>query len=126
MSHIIVIIICSQLFDAVYYTLHIILLTYVIQNTSCQATELLSYNLSLTCYLAGFCPCSDPSRRQCPDRTCIPEEWFCDGEADCKNGEDEHNCRKWARGMEGQLCSAIESIASLPHHREVVGCHFRI
>ncbi|XP_067928262.1 MAM and LDL-receptor class A domain-containing protein 1-like [Watersipora subatra] len=42
--------------------------------------------------MEGLCPCADPGRRQCPDRTCIPNEWFCDGEEDCVSGADEMHC----------------------------------
>lgn len=47
------------------------------------------------CSVTGFCLCDDPTQRQCPDRACIPEEWFCDGYSDCSMGEDEYNCRKF-------------------------------
>lgn len=50
--------------------------------------------ICLSAYTLGFCKCEDPGRRQCPDRTCIPEEWFCDGYGDCEQGEDEVNCRE--------------------------------
>jgi len=46
-------------------------------------------------YYVGLCKCDDPSRRQCPDRKCIPEEWFCDGDQDCDDGADENNCREF-------------------------------
>lgn len=30
--------------------------------------------------------------RQCPDRTCIQSNWWCDGDPDCPNQSDEQNC----------------------------------
>ena len=31
---------------------------------------------------------------QCGDGTCVPKLYRCDGESDCDNGMDEHECSK--------------------------------
>ena len=41
-------------------------------------------------YTVNIC---DPPLVSCQDKgTCISKQWFCDGERDCTNGEDEKNC----------------------------------
>ena len=42
----------------------------------------------LSCGISPSTECCTSNERACPNR-CIPEEWICDGIADCLRGEDE-------------------------------------
>lgn len=42
-------------------------------------------------FLAGPAVCTS-SQWQCRNMHCIPAGWMCDGDVDCQDGSDEHNC----------------------------------
>ncbi len=47
--------------------------------------------------------CSDKEFR-CSDGSCIAEHWYCDGDADCKDGTDEENCRELILSLSAPIC----------------------
>ena len=57
-------------------------------------------------FCAGNRTCSDPDLMyQCSNNRCIYKRWMCDGEDDCRNGEDEvqEKCNSECRALDNDL-----------------------
>lgn len=51
-------------------------------------------HLHLLSFLIAFTGTCEPRQFQCPDHRCIDPFYVCDGDKDCIDGADEHDCSK--------------------------------
>lgn len=51
-------------------------------------------HLHLLSFLIAFTGTCEPGQFQCPDHRCIDPYYVCDGDKDCIDGADEHDCSK--------------------------------
>ncbi len=47
--------------------------------------------MSYSCSVTMVTDCGD-DEFQCDNGQCVRVEWVCDGDTDCLDGSDEHNC----------------------------------
>ncbi|XP_076042677.1 sortilin-related receptor-like [Oratosquilla oratoria] len=71
---------------------------------------------------------------ECSSGSCIRDSWVCDGDKDCRNGEDEENCRGWECDKHKQFrCHTTIGCVDLERHcdghadcadgSDEAGCH---
>ena len=46
-------------------------------------------------YFKSFIGCDEENEFTCKNNECIPNQFRCDGQLDCADDSDEHNCRKF-------------------------------
>lgn len=59
-----------------------------------EKENLFIYSLLYVFFLTAFTGTCEPGQFQCPDHRCIDPLYVCDGDKDCVDGADEHDCGK--------------------------------
>ena len=52
------------------------------------------FNDNLNKYFSNI-GCDEENEFTCKNNECIPNQFRCDGQLDCADDSDEHNCRKF-------------------------------